>query len=138
MELVKYPRGRAHARAIDATPVPGRDHHPSHEQPASPRPGPVAWIGWRVTDELGYTIGRVEHLVGEDWLVLGDRRSHHLLAPTAEAIGGGDAVFLPYPHDLIESAPRLADGATDAPEYVLQRAREHYASRRPAAEKDEI
>jgi len=121
MQLDLIPRGRRHPRAIDAAPVP-EPHGPGHEYTvAAPD-----WTGWKVTDEFGRTIGKVESAAHPDWLVVRDRRGRHLLAPTAEAIAGGDSVFLPYEADLIAAAPRL-DGAEAPDEAIAAAARVHYS-----------
>ncbi len=129
MQLAKIPRGREGARPLDASPVP-HPHGPGHEY-THPHESEVAavgreWIGWKVTDELGRAVGRVEGTAGSEWLVVRDRRGRHLLAPAHEAIGGGASVFLPYEADVISSAPRL--GPEPNPDASTSRAaREHYA-----------
>ena len=195
MRLVKFPRGRDHARSIDAVPVPdpqGPGHEytegivrapeqetptliaapPAHDVAAAPEglplaappvsmppaPAPVRtrasvqtrvppprpaprigptpapapeapaetdWTGWKVTDEFGRTVGKVESTEHPEWLVIRDRRGRHLLAPSYRAIGGGESVFLPYGADLIHAAPRL-DGAGAPDEATAAAARAHY------------
>jgi hypothetical protein len=123
MQLVKFPRGRENARAIDAAPVP-HPHGPGHyytEGPAEPD-----WTGWKVTDEFGRAVGKVESAEHPEWLVVRDRRGRHLLAPSAGAIGGNESVFLPFEANLISSAPRL--GNPDEPdEATAAAARSHYS-----------
>jgi len=121
MQLDLIPRGRRNPRAIDAAPVP-EPHGPGHEYTlATPD-----WTGWKVTDEFGRTIGKVESAAHPEWLVVRDRRGRHLLAPSAEAIAGGESVFLPYEADLIAAAPRL-DGAGAPDEATAAAARVHYS-----------
>lgn len=97
-------------------------HEPTADEAAS-------WVGWKATDELGRSIGKVEdvYAVGDEpkWLLIRHRRSHHFLAPLGDAIGGGDQVFLPYDHETIETAPEV-DPGTPASDAVLAAAREHY------------
>ena len=121
MQLDLIPRGRRHPRAIDAAPVP-EPHGPGHEYTE----GSPDWTGWKVTDEFGRTVGKVESTADPDWLVVRDRRGRHLLAPTAEAIAGGEQVFLPYEADLIAAAPRL-EGAQAPDEAIAAAARVHYS-----------
>ncbi len=129
MQLAKFPRGREHARAIDAAPIPdphGSGHDGGAEQPVDGEAPPaVEWIGWKVTDELGRTVGRVEGMTGAEWLVVRDRRRRHVLAPAGEAIAGGTYVFLPYDSELISAAPQLPDGA-ERDQSAEDAAREHY------------
>ena len=131
MQLAKFPRGRAHARSIDATPVRhphGADHLATQRHSHGHGPRPVVdteWIGWKVTDALGRTVGRVEGTLQPDWLIIRDRRGHHFLAPAEEAIAGGSSVFLPYDHDLIAHAPQV-DGEEMPPPERLEEARRHY------------
>ncbi len=129
MQLAKFPRGREHARAIDAAPIPD-PHGPGHDdadehQVEDENPAAVEWIGWKVTDELGRTVGRVEGTTGAEWLVVRDRRRRHVLAPAGEAIAGGTYVFLPYDSDLIAAAPQLPEGA-ERDKGTEDAAREHY------------
>ena len=131
MQLAKYPRGREHARSIDATPVRhphGSDHLATEAAPHGFEPGPVIdteWIGWKVTDALGRTVGRVEGTLQPDWLIIRDRRGHHFLAPATEAIAGGSSVFLPYDQELITQAPEVDGEEVPDPE-TLALARRHY------------
>lgn len=128
MELVKYPRGRAHARAIDAPPIPEPDRHLEQASPPPADSEDAEWLGWRATDEFGRTVGRVEARIGDQWLIVRDRRAHHLLVPAVEAIAGGDAVFLPYPHEQIDAAPQVGKGEEEVSEALLQEAWRHYAT----------
>lgn len=122
MQLARYPRGRPHARKFDDAPV---RRHEYGEARRMPQPIGSDWIGWRVTDEMGRMAGRVEGTIDDRWLIIRDRRSHRLIAPTAEAIAGGEAVFLPYPHELIHSAPEVeSEAAIDSA--LLERARRHF------------
>lgn len=133
MDLAKYPRGHAHARRFDDPPAPHAD--PEHHPPGTAG-GPAAvavpaheWVGWRVTDELGRTIGRVEHVLDDDqWLVVGDRRSRRRLIPAEDAIAGNDSVYVPYSQELVESGPELSE-AYDGDPAATAAAREHYARR---------
>ena len=98
-------------------------------EPPAPEPETIAapdWTGWKVTDEFGRTVGKVESASHPEWLVVRDRRGRHLLAPSAEAIAGGESVFLPYEADLIAAAPRL-DGAGAPDEQTAAAARAHYS-----------
>jgi hypothetical protein len=132
MHLDKIPRGREGARPIDANPV-AHPHGPSHiatqlhlhgDEP--PPQATEAWIGWKAVDEFGRPLGRIEGLVGDEWLIVRDRRGHHLLAPTADAIAGGARVFLPYEHDLIVAAPQVTNFDEVEPA-AIEDARAHYA-----------
>lgn len=133
MHLVKIPRGREGARPIDANPVaqPHKESHIATQlHPHGDEPPPQAaegWVGWKAVDEFGRTVGRIEGLVGDDWLIVRDRRGHHLLAPTAEAIAGGSRVFLPYEHGVIASAPQI-ESFEEVDPAALDRARRHYST----------
>lgn len=96
----------------------------------------VSWVGWAAVDEMGKSVGKVEDVYAveghPEWLLIKHKRSHHFLAPLDEAIGGGDQVFLPYSHEVIESAPEVDPGAP-ASDVVLSVARDHYlAAKNPA------
>ncbi len=86
---------------------------------------------------MGKTVGKVEDVYAveghPEWLLIKHRRSHHFLAPIAEAIGGGDRVFLPYTAEVIETAPEVDPGA-EANELVVAAAREHYDSAKGPAD----
>ena len=89
----------------------------------------LAWVGFKVTDENGHSIGKVEDVYAvegnPEWILVKHRRSHHFLAPLREAIGGNDQVFLPFAKETIESAPEVDHGAP-ASEEVIAAARSHY------------
>jgi hypothetical protein len=132
MNLVKIPRGREGARPIDAHPV-AHPHGPSHIETQlyphggePPAQAAEAWIGWKAVDEFGRSAGRIEGLVGDEWLIVRGRRGHHFLAPTHDAIAGGAQVFLPYEHDLIISAPEVTSFEEVEPA-AIDEARRHYA-----------
>ena len=103
-------------------------HEPTVDEAAS-------WVGWKATDELGRSIGKVEDVYAVDgspqWLLIRHKRSHHFLAPLADAIAGGDQVFLPYDHETIGSAPEV-DPGTAPSELILAAARDHYDEARNA------
>lgn len=133
MHLDKIPRGREGARSINADPV-AHPHGPSHiatqVHPHGYEPPPQfteGWVGWKATDEFGRAIGRIEGLVGDEWLIVRDRRGHHFLVPTANAIAGGSTVFLPYEHDTIVSAPQV-ESFDEVDPSAIEAARRHYAS----------
>ena len=96
----------------------------------------VSWVGWKATDEMGKSIGKVEDVYAvegqPEWLLIKHKRSHHFLAPLDEAIGGGDQVFLPYTHEVIETAPEV-DPGVPASEVVIAAAREHYLAAKSTA-----
>ena len=121
---LEHPRGVPHARSYAAAPIGHGKHHA--ESAGSGTPIGPDWVGWRVTDQLGRTLGRVEGTIGDEWLIIRNRRLQHVLTPVADAIAGGEAVFLPYPSDLIDSAPRVGPGQTEVSEAVLESARRHY------------
>ena len=88
-----------------------------------------AWIGLRATDGLGKEIGKISGVIAGDnafpyWLVV-QHRTHHRLVPALDAAAGAGAVFLPYEHDVIESAPQVSSGV-EPNQQTLQRAAEHY------------
>ncbi|MCO5326327.1 MAG: hypothetical protein M9964_04620 [Solirubrobacterales bacterium] len=136
--------GHIPVRRKDASPVrhPQSDETPevpgierlSHEPTVDEV---VSWVGWNATDEMGKTVGKVEDVYAveghPEWLLIKHRRSHHFLAPIAEAIGGGDRVFLPYTAEVIETAPEVDPGA-EANELVVAAAREHYDSAKGPAD----
>jgi len=121
-------------RRKDATPVPhakddeltggAHAHVPTRDEL-------LGWIGFKVTDENGHAIGKVEdvYAVGDrpEWLLVRHHRSHHFLTPIGQAIGGNGQVFLPFDRDVIESAPEVDPGAA-ASELVIAAAREHYGA----------
>lgn len=127
MDLEKHPYVQPPEDGLE-TPTPS-EQEPQHERP---RPAPIGayWVGRSVTDELGCTVGRVEGTVADQWLIVRDRRRQHLLAPVDEVIAGHDAVFLPFSHELIESAPQLGEGELLVGEGVLEAARAHYGGTR--------
>ena len=102
-------------------PVALAEPAPEPEAPAEPD-----WKGWKVTDEFGRTVGKVESAEHPEWLIVRDRRGRHLLAPSAGAIGGNEAVFLPYEADVISAAPRLDDDG-EPDETIAAAARAHYS-----------
>ncbi len=136
--------GHEPVRPLDAAPV----RQPKDEEIAADVPGierlsrepttdeVVSWVGFKATDEMGKSIGRVEDVYAVEgspqWLLIKHKRSHHFLAPLQDAITGGDQVFLPYDHETIESAPEVDPGehASDA---VPSAAREHYGLLRSPA-----
>ena len=128
MQLAKYPRGRERARGFDAEPI-GRSLHARPPQAPQPLPtGPTAsteLVGRRVSDAFGKTVGRVEGTIQPDWMIIRHGRNHHLLAPVAEAVVGGEAVFLPFPTEAIEAAPEV-DPGEPIPATALRAANEHY------------
>ena len=89
----------------------------------------TAWIGHKAVDEFGKAVGKIEDVyrVGDklEWLLVRHRRSHHFLAPVKNAVGGDGTVFLPYEHEVIESAPEVQPGST-ADEATLAAAAAHY------------
>lgn len=89
----------------------------------------TGWIGFKATDEFGRAVGRIEDVYRVDgavtWLLLRQRRSRHFLAPVRGAIGSGGSVFLPFTHEVIESAPEIQPGETASAE-ILDAAAEHY------------
>jgi hypothetical protein len=97
----------------------------------------VSWVGWSAVDEMGKSVGKVEDVYAVEgqprWLLIKHKRSHHFLAPLDEAIAGGDQVFLPYSHEVIESAPEVDPGA-EASELVLVAARDHYVASKSGVE----
>lgn len=116
-----------HPQSEETPEVPGIErlsHEPTVDEV-------VSWVGWNATDEMGKTVGKVEDVYAVEgqprWLLIKHKRSHHFLAPLEEAIGGGDRVFLPYTHEVIETAPEVDPGA-EANEIVLTAARAHYAA----------
>jgi hypothetical protein len=122
MQLARHPRGRAHARTFEDAQVRHRDYGGAYPPPEAVGSD---WIGWRVTDETGRTAGRVEGTINDQWLIIRDRRSHRLIAPSTEAIAGGEAVFLPYSHELIYSAPEV-ESEESIDRELLERARRHF------------
>jgi hypothetical protein len=120
---------RGHDRTPGGTEGPPPGYPTEQEDPAdSPSPEPVPgdeWVGWRVTDELGQSVGRVEGTDGKRWLVVDQGPERRVLVPTAEAIACGDTVFLPYPHELIDSAPQ-PHAAAPIRGRRLASARRHY------------
>ncbi len=128
--------GHDPVRPLDAAPV----RQPINEDAAVEVPGAerlsheptveevISWVGFKATDEMGRSVGRVEDVYAVDgnpeWLLIKHRRSHHFLAPLAEAVGGGDQVFLPYDRETIESAPEVDPGEA-ANGAVLAAARGH-------------
>lgn len=102
-----------------------QSHPPTDEEITS-------WIGFKATDEFGTGIGKVEDIYRVDgklqWLLIRHRRSHHFLAPVANAVGSNGSVFLPYTQDVVESAPEVEPGES-APDEALAAAAEHYKLR---------
>jgi len=124
--------GHQPVRPKDAAPVPRpRDDEVSSSAHAHAltRDEVLAWVGFKVTDENGHAVGKVEDVYAvegnPEWILVKHRRSHHFLAPLAEAIGGNDQVFLPFDKETIESAPEVEHGAP-ASEQVIAAARIHY------------
>ena len=114
----------AHADAFQVTAEPRAAKAP--EAPAEPETlAEPDWKGWKVTDEFGRTVGKVESADHPEWLVVRDRRGRHLLAPSEQAISGSGSVFLPYEADLIAAAPRL-EGDDLPDEETAAAARAHY------------
>ncbi len=116
-----------HPQSEETPEVPGIErlsHEPTVDEV-------VSWVGWSAVDENGKSVGKVEDVYAvaghPEWILIRHKRNHHFLAPLDEAIGGGDQVFLPYSHDVIESAPQVDPGAA-ADETVLAAARGHYDS----------
>ena len=79
-----------------------------------------AWIGNRVTDQLGVGVGRLEDIwvdaeTGEpSWLLIREGRfggGSHKLVPFEGATEGGGRLWLPYEREQIRSAPEV--GAED-------------------------
>jgi hypothetical protein len=118
-------------RRKDSTPVAhAKDGGPGGAHAHAPtRDELLAWVGFKVTDENGHSIGKVEdvYAVADEpaWLLVRHHLSHHFLAPIGQAIGGNSQVFLPFRKDVIESAPEVDPGAP-ASALVVAAAREHY------------
>jgi hypothetical protein len=119
-------------RRKDAAPVPDVkdvEHGGGQHAHALTRDEVLAWIGFKAVDENGHAVGKIEDVYAVDdrpeWVLVKHHRSHHFLAPIADAIGGGDQVFLPYDKEKIESAPEVDPGLS-ASEAVIAVAREHY------------
>lgn len=101
-----------------------------HLQAQAPTEGEIrSWIGNKATDEFGRGVGKVEEVYreGEElrWLLIRHRRSHHFLAPVANAVGSGGMVWLAYTQDVIESAPQVQPGSRPSDE-ALAAAAKHY------------
>lgn len=105
-----------------------RSLHPLDPQ-ARTREEVLSWVGNRVSDELGRSVGKVEDVLSLggsiEWLLIRHRRAHHLLAPIVGAAANGRTVFLPYTLETIAGAPEVDPGRTADPE-TLARARAHY------------
>ena len=75
------------------------------------------WIGWRVDDLNGITIGQVEEVIpGEAdraaWLVLGEfcLDGRRFAVPAADAVGGAGRVWSPHLRKQVRDSGSLADG----------------------------
>jgi len=74
-----------------------------------------SWIGWRVDDLNGITIGQVEEVIpGEGdraaWLVLGDfcLDGRRFAVPAADAVGGTGRVWSPHLRRQVRDSGALA------------------------------
>lgn len=102
--------------------------HPSSAEEA------LGWVGHKLDDLAGTTIGRVEEILVEpesnvpSWLLvkvgkIGGRRT---AVPFEMAAAGVGHVWVPYPRETIRSAPAVGRGTGLEPE-LEDELRRHYA-----------
>lgn len=116
---------------------------PSHPEFIARRP-PTAeeledWVGWRVTDVNGSSIGHVEGLAldaaGDPaWIVVSEFRlgdGRRFVIPTDDAVGGGGHVWSPHSREHIRLTARIT-GPRMTPQ-SLRRLRAHYENEPRAA-----
>jgi hypothetical protein len=70
----------------------------------------LSWIGMRIDDAYGALVGAVNDVYLEAdgsprWIFTVRRRA---LIPAHEALAGAGRVWVPYPRELIEGAPKVA------------------------------
>lgn len=111
-----------------------------HELRPAPRPGleqALGWIGLRVDDVFGITIGTVADVIsGPDsneprWLLVRGGRfgGHYMLVPFGDASAGEDNVWVPYESASVRDAPSI--GPTEAlSREVHEELEAHYAQAR--------
>ena len=100
----------------------------------------LGWIGSRVDDVYGTTIGKVADVWTDEqsgrpqWLVLQGGRfgGHYTLVPFADASGGTNDVWIPYDRATVRGAPTVAPTGRLSGE-LRERFEEHYAAARDAA-----
>jgi ribosomal 30S subunit maturation factor RimM len=103
--------------------------HLHHLQSRAPSDEEVAdWIGARVVDGQGSGVGKVEDVYRvegkPEWLLVRHHRAH-VVVPVRGAVGSDGAVFLPYTHQQIKSAPRAEPREPLDPD-AIETARRHY------------
>jgi sporulation protein YlmC with PRC-barrel domain len=100
----------------------------------------LGWIGSRVDDVYGMTIGKVvdvwtDEATGEpQWLVVRGGRfgGHYTLVPYEDASGGPEDVWIPYEMATVRNAPTVIP--TEPLDVELEaRFVDHYAAARDAA-----
>lgn len=90
------------------------------------------WIGWRVDDVNGHSLGRLQDVVPDadgrpGWLAINEFRfggGGRFMAPAREATGTRGRVWLPLERGLVRSSSGLAS-ARHTPQ-AERRLREHY------------
>lgn len=94
------------------------------------------WIGLRVDDVFGITVGSVVDVVagaaGEArWLLIGLGRfdAGHTLVPFADASAGDENVWVPYERATMRKAPRVEPGAGISAQFD-RRLADHYEAAR--------
>ena len=100
----------------------------------------VGWIGSRVDDVYGTTIGKVADVWTDEktgrprWLLvqLGRFGGHYTLVPYADASGGKADVWIPYDGPTVRQAPAVIPGVHLSPELDASFA-SHYTAAREAA-----
>jgi sporulation protein YlmC with PRC-barrel domain len=93
----------------------------THRLYGATRPGLTearGWIGYRVTDNLGSGLGRLEDVwVDADtgdpaWLLIKEGRfgnGRHKLVPFGGSTAGGGQVWLPYERQTVRSSPEIGE-----------------------------
>ena len=97
----------------------GLESPPSAERPDPLHPHgvdvAVGWVGHKLDDMAGDTVGRVEEVLVEpetdtpSWLLvkLGRFGGHRTAVPFEFAAAGVDHVWVPYPRETIRTAPEV-------------------------------
>jgi hypothetical protein len=94
----------------------------------------LEWIGWRVDDVNGSSIGRLHDVIADEngrpeWLAIKELRfgeGRRFFAPAREATGSRGRVWLPIERDFVRGSAGL--GSPQRSPQAERRLRAHYGS----------
>lgn len=106
----------------------------------------VSWVGYRVVDPRGTSVGRATALVGRpgspdrEWAVIRIGRFFgrmHRLVPLGNALIGGNQVRVPYDREAVLSSSEIGPELDQISERLLAQLDEHYGAHDRAREAEQ-